>query len=324
MKRVPLLLFSGLGILVSCLVSGASAQSIQPGTQVKVRLVENLDTGDAKEGQSFSATLAEPVSLGDKKILARGTRVNGMVTEAVSSGRLKRPASITLALTSVEKTPITTEGLQIDGKSHVVHNSALIGGGAASGAVLGAIAGGGKGAAIGTAAGASVGAGTAYVTGKQEIVLPPETELTFVIAETRPTAATAPEQVVERNSMPAPESRPAIWHGDMQHDGDDAYDNLIFSDRDIWLIRSYFQSNYGNLPLALAKRGGDLPPGLEKHITRDETLAPGLQKRVAPLPAELQRRLPGLPFGYSRVFLLGRVLNLSDDGQIVDVMSVYN
>ncbi len=298
MKRVPLLLLSGLGILLSCLTPGASGQSIRPGTQIKVRLVENLDTGEAKEGQSFSATLAEPVSLGTKKILARGTRVNGLVTEAVSSGRLKRPASITLALTSVEKTPITTEVLQIDGKSHVVRNTALIGG--------------------------SVGAGTAYVTGKQEIMLPSETELTFVIADSKTAATTTPEPVVERNFAPAPESRPAIWHGDPRQDQDDAYDALIFSDRDKWLIRSYFQSNYGNLPLALARRGEDLPPGLEKHISRDETLTPVLKKEVVLLPAELQRRLPALPFGYSRVFLLGRVLNLSDDGQIVDVMSVYN
>jgi hypothetical protein len=298
MKRVLLPLLSGLGILLSCLVSGASAQSIQPGTQIKVRLVESLDTTEAKEGQSFSATLAEPVSLGDKKILARGTRVNGMVTETVSSGRLKRPASITLALTSVEKTPITTEVLEIDGKSQVAPSTEVVGGGA------------------GTAA--------SYVTGRKEIVLPPETELTFVIAEPKTMVTTTQEQVVERNSAPALESRPAIWHGDSRQVGDDAYDNLIFSDRDIWLIRSYFQSNYGNLPPRLARRGDDLPPGQQKHIGRYETLPPGLQKRVEPLPAELQRRLPALPFGYSRVFLLGRVLNLGDDGQIVDVMSIYN
>src|ERR1700722_17821364 len=213
MKRVLLLLFSGFGILLSCLVPGASGQSIQTGTQIKVRLVENLDTGEAKEGQSFYATLAEPVSLGDKKILARGTRVNGLVTEAVSSSRLKRPASITLALTSVEKTPLTTELLQIDGKSHMVRSTAQIA--------------------------AGVGTGTAYVTGKQEIVLPPATELTFVIAETKTMVTTTPEPVVERNFAPAPESRPAIWHDDSRMQRDDAYDALIFSDRDKWLIRSY-------------------------------------------------------------------------------------
>jgi hypothetical protein len=188
--------------------------------------------------------------------------------------------------------------LQIDGKSHAARSTALIGGG--------------------------VGTGSAYLTGKQEIVLPPETELTFVIAETKTAVTTAPEPVVERNFAPAPESRPAIWHDDSRQQRDDAYDALIFSDRDKWLIRSYFQSNYGNLPPTLARRGGDLPPGLEKHISRDETLPPGLQKSVKPLPSDLQRRLPALPFGYSRVFLSGRVLNLADDGQIVDVMSVYN
>ena len=70
MKRIPFLLFLGLGILLSWLAPRALAQSIKPGTEIKVRLLDRLDTGEAKEGQSFSATLAEPVSLGSRKVLA--------------------------------------------------------------------------------------------------------------------------------------------------------------------------------------------------------------------------------------------------------------
>src|ERR1700680_1829641 len=100
MKRSPFLLLSGLGMLLSCLATSGLAQSIKPGTEVKVRLLENLNTGETKEGQTFSATLAEPVKLENGKVLTRGAQINGLVTEAVSSGRLKRPASITLTLTS--------------------------------------------------------------------------------------------------------------------------------------------------------------------------------------------------------------------------------
>ena len=323
MKRSPFLFISGLAIFLSCLATSGLAQSIKPGTEVKIRLLENLNTGEAEEGQTFSASLAEPVKLEDGKILTRGTQMNGMVTDAVSSGRLKRPASITLTLTSAGKTLIRTEALQIDGKSHAVRNAALIGGGAAAGAVLGAIAAGGKGAAVGTAVGAGAGTGTAFVTGRQEIVLPPETELTFVVAGRSAAVTRTPEPIVERNTGRVPETRPNNWREESNDQRDDAYDALIFSERDKWLIHNYFQSNYGNLPPGLAKRGGDLPPGLEKQFRREGTLPPGLQNRMEPLPGELERQLPRLPLGYSRMVLSGRVMILAGDGEIVDLMSIY-
>jgi len=55
------------------------------------------------------------------------------------------------------------------------------------------------------------------------------------------------------------------------------------------------------LPPGLAKRGGNLPPGLQKKLERDGQLPPGLQKRVQPLPVDLDRRLPRLPETWERV-----------------------
>jgi hypothetical protein len=57
------------------------------------------------------------------------------------------------------------------------------------------------------------------------------------------------------------------------------------------------------LPPGLAKRGGNLPPGLQKKLDRDGKLPPGLQKRLEPLPVDLDRRLPRLPEYYERVIL---------------------
>jgi len=181
----------------------------------------------------------------------------------------------------------------------------------------------GSAAPAAVTAGVAAGAETTNVTAKQEIVLPSETELEFVIAERPAAAIRNPEPIVERGIGRAPESRPAIWHNDSREESDDAYDALIFSDRDKWLIHSYFQSNYGNLPPALAKRGGDLLPGVEKHLRPEEILPLDLQNRVEPLPGELERQLPRLPLGYSRVFLSGRVMILAADGEIVDLILSY-
>jgi hypothetical protein len=57
------------------------------------------------------------------------------------------------------------------------------------------------------------------------------------------------------------------------------------------------------LPPGLAKRGGKLPPGLQKQLDKNGRLPPGLQKRLEPLPADLDRRLPRLPELWERVIL---------------------
>ena len=57
------------------------------------------------------------------------------------------------------------------------------------------------------------------------------------------------------------------------------------------------------LPPGLAKRGGRLPPGLQKQLDEKGRLPPGLQKRLEPLPVDLDRRLPRLPEHWDRVIL---------------------
>jgi hypothetical protein len=295
------------------------------GTEVKVQLLETLDTSKAKPGQVFSATVAEPVMSGKREILARGTAVEGRVTEVTRPGRLKTPAAMTLILTNVIGTrsanAFQSEALQVDGKSHATRNVALIGGGTAAGAVLGGIADGGKGALIGAGVGAAAGTATAYLTGKQELVLPVETLLTFVVDSK--SLGIAPE----------PQRRPAVVQtgvrrgsGEVRerdHD-QDAYDSLIFSERDQTIIRGYYRPRGGRgLPPGLAKRNGKLPPGQEKQLRANGTLPPGLQKRVEPFPAGLERQLPRLPRGYSRVLVEGRAMTIDVNSRIIDVFVVF-
>ncbi len=327
-------------ILAALVVTGIVAQagqkkqaaSIPAGTQIQVRLTNQLDTGETQAGQAFSGTIAEPVAASGKTVLARGATVQGRVTDVVSSGRLKRPASITLELTSVRTAP-----LQIDGKSHLLRNAALIGGGAGAGALIGGATGGKKGALLGAAIGAGAGTATAFITGKKEIVLPPEVVLTFVAgsgavapapavtpAGTQPVAGGAPRMA---GDYEAGERRAA-----MAGAGGDAA-ALLFSDRDQRLILDYYGGGGGGggrgrgkggrgLPPGLAKRGGNLPPGLERQLQRNGTLPPGLQKKVEPFPAELAQQLPRLPSGYSRVIVEGRALILDRNNKIFDIMAI--
>jgi hypothetical protein len=73
------------------------------------------------------------------------------------------------------------------------------------------------------------------------------------------------------------------------------------------LIEQYFRnpkkSKVTGLPPGLAKRGGNLPPGLQKKLNRDGQLPPGLQKRLEPLPDDLNRQLPSLPEYWERVIV---------------------
>jgi hypothetical protein len=71
------------------------------------------------------------------------------------------------------------------------------------------------------------------------------------------------------------------------------------------IIENYYRSSGPSkgLPPGLAKRGGKLPPGLQKHLDKNGTLPPGLQKRLEPLPQDLDARLPRLPDYWDRVIL---------------------
>jgi hypothetical protein len=73
------------------------------------------------------------------------------------------------------------------------------------------------------------------------------------------------------------------------------------------IIEDYYhqgtKAKQKGLPPGLAKRGGNLPPGLQKKLDRDGQLPPGLQKRLEPLPVDLDRRLSRLPEYWERVIL---------------------
>ena len=290
------------------------------GTEVEVRLMDELTTENAEPGDTFTATLMRSVVVNGRRFVARNTTVQGRVVEAVSSGRLKRPASITLELTHAGQRRLGTEPLMLDGKSHKGRNVALIGGGAGAGAILDGVAGGKKGSIIGGLIGAGAGTATAYMTGKNELVLPVEMALTFVAGGTA--TAAAPQGEPEPSyEAPRTRTRTSRREHSTRRGSPRGSVEVIFSGQDREIIEDYVWEHGTGLPPGLAKKDR-LSPGLERQLRRNGQLPPGLQKRLSPFPRALEAQLGRLPRGHHRVFLGKRALILTAANVIMDIFHV--
>jgi len=152
---------------------------VPAGTILTVRLGQAVGSKISETGQSFSATLAQPVMVGGEVALAKGATASGTVVDAKPLGRFKGGAVLQLRLNSVADLPVETSSVVRTQKGKGKRTATMVGGGAGLGALIGGLAGGGKGAAIGAIAGAGAGtAGTAY-TGNKDVVLPAESAVSF-------------------------------------------------------------------------------------------------------------------------------------------------
>jgi len=158
---------------------------ISPGTPLLVRLNHSISTADHRAGDSFTATLVQPVSVGGTVVLPRGAQVGGHIVDEVQPGRLRGQGRLTLALDTVHAggrdLRVNTSAHTSVGRRHKKRNWVLIGGGSATGALIGGLAGGPVGMGIGAGAGAAAGTAGAFITGRKPIRLPAETPLTFTL-----------------------------------------------------------------------------------------------------------------------------------------------
>lgn len=160
---------------------------IPVGKTITVRLGETLSSNSSQEGQSFTATVAAPVEVKGKVVIAQGASARGTVVAAKGMGHFKGGALLQVRLTSVNihgrEHQITSSIVSRQLKGKGKRSTVAIGGGAAAGAIIGALAGGGKGAAIGAGAGAGAGTAGAGLTGNKEITLPAESSLSFTLKQ---------------------------------------------------------------------------------------------------------------------------------------------
>ena len=155
------------------------------GTNLVIRMIDAADSERDRVGQSYRASLDQPVLVDGNEIIPRGADVTVKLVDSKQSGKLAGRAELALSLQSVSvggrMHDVNTQTVKEESSSRTGRTAKVAGGTAAVGAIIGAIAGGGKGAAIGAGAGAATGAGVELATSGQRVRVPSETRLTFVL-----------------------------------------------------------------------------------------------------------------------------------------------
>lgn len=158
------------------------------GTLLPVRLVEGLSTERNQPGDTFTATLTDPLVADGFVIAERGARLEGRVLTSEKAGRVKGVSELAIQLTKLSTSdgqhiPILTDPFQKAGPKTVGKDAAKVGVASGIGAAIGAIAGGGKGAGLGAIIGGAAGTGGVMATRGEPATLPTETRISFRLSQ---------------------------------------------------------------------------------------------------------------------------------------------
>jgi len=161
---------------------------IPAGTVLTIRMVDSVDSQRDYVGQTYQASLDEPVlDPGGRTLVPRGADVVVKLVDDVQSGKIEGRTVLTLDLVSLRvnghEVDVDTTAITQQSDSRGARSGKVIGGTAALGAIIGAIAGGGRGAAIGAGAGAGAGTVAQVATKGQRVRIPSETRLTFTLQQ---------------------------------------------------------------------------------------------------------------------------------------------
>ena len=150
-------------------------------------MIDPVDSEHDRLGQTYRASIDEPVVVDGQTIIPRGADVVAKLVDDRQSGKLEGRTVLTLDLMQVQvngrMVDVNTSDVTQQSGSRGARSGKVIGGTTALGAIIGAIAGGGKGAAIGAASGAAVGTGAQVMTKGQRVRIPSETRLTFTLQQ---------------------------------------------------------------------------------------------------------------------------------------------
>jgi hypothetical protein len=163
----------------------ASGVTIPADTLITVRMIDAVDSRTARPGETFRASLDNPVIVDGQEVIPRGSDVLAKLVDDQQSGKIQGRTVLTLGLVSIsvrgQMVDVATKDVKKESASRTARSAGVIGGGTALGASIGGLAGGGKGAAIGAVSGAAVGTGAQVLTSGQEVKIPSDTRLTFTL-----------------------------------------------------------------------------------------------------------------------------------------------
>ena len=150
-------------------------------------MIDGIDSNQNKVGDTFQASLEDPLIVDSTQVAPKGTMVYGKLEQVKSAGRIQGQSELRLVLTGIVLNGSTynmvTGDYTVQGSSRGKQTAERAGIGAGLGAIIGAIAGGGKGAAIGAGVGAGAGTAVQVITHGQQVHVPSETVLNFTLEQ---------------------------------------------------------------------------------------------------------------------------------------------
>ncbi len=163
--------------------------TIPAGSVIPITLDTSVGSDTSRVEQPVSAHVTRNVVVAGHTVLAAGSPVHGVVTDATRSGKVKGRAHVAVRFTSLTagregaKYRIASSAIGRTAPATKKKDALKIGAPAAGGALIGALAGGKKGAAIGTAVGGGAGTAVVLSTRGEEVHLPKGTALTLKLSE---------------------------------------------------------------------------------------------------------------------------------------------
>ncbi len=153
--------------------AATTAREVPTGTEIDVRLQNNLNSGTTMVEDRFEATTLLDVIVDGRTLIPAGSVMRGVVTAVEPAGRLNRTARMTVSFDQVTVSgrayPMrgtVTQAIEGEG---IKGDIGTAGAGAGVGAILGAVLGGAKGAVLGAVLG---GGGTIAATEGKQVDLP--------------------------------------------------------------------------------------------------------------------------------------------------------
>jgi len=159
--------------------------TLAQGTGIKVEVSTHLTSETAQPGDTWTGTVKEPVTVGDRVVIPAGSTVNGVISGAKPAEKGSR-AVLVLGVRSIDANgrtyAVSASADSIIAGSTRARNVGAVAGGAAAGALLGkAIGGGGKGALIGGLLGGAAATGAVAASKGYQAEVKEGAEITFTV-----------------------------------------------------------------------------------------------------------------------------------------------